>query len=168
MDRTRNFHKKFGSAVQFWRWNLIELAIISACYAGDLVLFNNKPGWATGNERELQTLIMSLHATDRAASRHFSADEITFICRYGYRLHNAGVIFCQMRRDHFPSDESLARSYWRLSDVTVVLCPCGECVITVYKNSAAFKKDRKKAKYDRQGKRLEYCCPYCGEKQLAA
>ena len=108
-------------------------------------------------------MIMSLHAHDRSTSRNIRTDEIDFVCSHGYHNHNAGVIFCQMRRDSFPSDLPGNHRYYRLQGTTVVLCSCGEYVITVYKNAKAFKKDRKKAKYDRRHERVEGC-PHCHSK----
>jgi hypothetical protein len=99
--------------------------------------------------------ILTLHADQRCRERGITPDNIGFILEHAKREHRGGVVFCQMRDKDMP-DRHL---YQRLRGVTVVLCRCESVVITVYKNPEAFKKDRRKRKYDiRSG---YGCCPNC-------
>lgn len=94
-------------------------------------------------------MVPSDHANQRASQRNFRQGEVEFIVKYGEELHNAGVIFCQLRDKDFPSDYPGNHPFRRLIGATVVLTKSGDVVMTLYKNPKAFKKNRKKAKYNR-------------------
>lgn len=104
--------------------------------------------------------ILSEHACLRSAQRNLSYDEILFIVEHGKRLHGAGGIFCRMYRNRLPDDLPANHPYQRLVGSTVLLCPCGHYVITLYREDGAFRKDARKPKYDhRSGSRK---CQHCG------
>ena len=90
----------------------------------------------------------SNHSLWRCAQRNFTDDEVQFIIVHGNKLHNAGVIFCQLREKDFPYDLPGNHPYRRLIGATVVLSNSGTAIKTLYKNPRAFKRDKKKAKYD--------------------
>ena len=96
------------------------------------------------------------HFLYRADQRNFTPDEIEFVIEHGKRVHRAGVIFCQMLEKWMPDDLPGNHPYRRLKGSTVVLCRCGQLVITAYKDDKAYKKDRRKPKFSNNGK---YCCP---------
>ncbi|MCB9452609.1 MAG: hypothetical protein H6672_14320 [Anaerolineaceae bacterium] len=106
-------------------------------------------------------LILSIHAEERAGQENLSDDDILFVRKHGYKLPNAGVVFRQLRRDRIPVQLPGSHRYRQLVGTTVVLCPtCESFVITVYRNEAAFGKDKKKRRYNQ--KRQVLRCPYCG------
>lgn len=94
------------------------------------------------------TLKLSDHAFERSIDRNVSLEEIDFIVEYGYRERRTGAIFCQLRSKNMPKCKMTNRRYGRLVGTTVVLCGCGQHVITLYRGEKAFKQDRRKAKYD--------------------
>jgi hypothetical protein len=94
------------------------------------------------------TLELSDHAFERSIGRNVSLEEIDFIVEYGYRERRTGAIFCQLRAKDMPKCKQTNRRYGRLVGTTVVLCGCGQHVITLYRGEKAFKQDRRKAKYD--------------------
>jgi hypothetical protein len=103
------------------------------------------------------------HADQRRRERGFTQDEIDFILLHARRERRTGVIFCQMRDKDMPSLAGNNR-YQRLRGVTVILCGCEQFVLTVYKNPEAFKKDRRKSKYNAYTG--ESCCPNCKQSTL--
>lgn len=105
----------------------------------------------------MQQLMISDHAYQRAAQRNVSEEEIYLIVRYGHRVRKAGAIFCQFRRN---SVESLDARLEALIGTTVMLCKCGSSVITLYRNERAFKRDRRKPKYDLSSSAAARC-PHC-------
>lgn len=88
------------------------------------------------------------HAALRSAQRNFSVDEIEFIVFRGSKLHNAGAIFFQLRAKDVPVEVSPNHRFWRLVGSTVVVSKCGRYVLTVYKNAKAYRRNRRKPKYD--------------------
>ena len=102
------------------------------------------------------------HFSYRADQRNFSDDQIDFIVEYGRKEHRAGVIFCQMLDKCIPTDLPGNHPYRKLNGVTVVLCACGQLVITAYRNPRAFKRDRRKPKYRKDGN-IGHCtrCHQC-------
>lgn len=102
---------------------------------------------------------MTIHGSERAVDRNLSDDDIDFIVSYGHRERHTGVIYCQLRTRelsiHFPHEPE----YERLVGATVILCSCGRTVITVYRNEAAFRKDRRKAAYDHK----KHTCALCDQ-----
>lgn len=108
-------------------------------------------------------LEISGHAGCRLAQRNLSQTDIEFIVHNGSRERRAGAIFCQMTRRALQNDLARFNCYARLVGTTVVLCSCGQTVITVYRNERAFKKDRRKAKYEKTVRR--YTCEVCGKTQ---
>jgi hypothetical protein len=80
--------------------------------------------------------------------------------QHGEAKHASGVIFFQMLKKSVPKNVSPNDPIRKLIGATVVACPCGQFVITLYKNPKAFKTDRKKDKFNRN---KGLCtCPYCG------
>lgn len=112
-------------------------------------------------------LLLSSHAGKRANQRNLSYSDIVFIREHGCKVSNAGVVFRQLRRDRIPARMPGNHRCWQLVGSTVVLCPtCESFVITVYRDEAAFCKDRKKHKYN--WKRQASSCPHCGSHHQAA
>ncbi|NWG16483.1 MAG: DUF4258 domain-containing protein [Chloroflexi bacterium] len=103
-------------------------------------------------------LDLSDHARRRCAQRNLSYNEVLFICQYGKRAHNAGVIFCQLRRDRMPKHIPANNPYQRLIGTTIVLSSCGHVVVTVYREGEAFHEDLKKSKYCWH---RHTSCPHC-------
>lgn len=103
-------------------------------------------------------LDLSDHARRRCAQRNLSYNEVLFICQYGKRERNAGVIFCQLRRDRMPKHIGANDPYQRLIGTTVVLSKCGYVVVTVYREGKAFHEDKRKSKYYW---RQHTSCPHC-------
>lgn len=111
------------------------------------------------------SISLSHHASQRSAQRNVSYDEILFIMENSERVHRAGVVFCQLRKKDLPRDIPPNHPYRRLSGTTVVMCKCCHYVITLYRNSDAFFKDRQKRRYDTN---LDYAiCPYCKKECVA-
>jgi hypothetical protein len=106
-------------------------------------------------------MFYSDHASVRIDQRHFRDDEVRFVVAYGKRLHRTGAILCQLYPDCLPDDLPANHRFRRLVGTTVMLCSCGQYVVTMYKNPRAFKRDRCKVKYDRR--RGAYSCPRCGK-----
>lgn len=109
-------------------------------------------------------IVLSDHAEWRCAQRNLSYAEIVFLCENGNQIHNAGVIFCQFRRDRIPDWLTPNHPYQRLAGSTVILCKCGHFVITAYRDEEAFQKDKRKAKYC--WRQASQSCPYCSMDQL--
>lgn len=109
----------------------------------------------------MQQLFISDHAYQRAAQRNVAEHEIYLIVEHGYRVRKAGAIFCQFRRDCIDFDALDARIE-ALIGTTVMLCKCGSSVITLYRDERAFKRDRRKPKYDLTHS-AAMRCPACGD-----
>ena len=92
---------------------------------------------------------LTQHAYERSVQRNLTYDEICFIVEHGARVRRTGVIYCQMRARCLPPDLPPGHAYRRLVGSTVVLSSSGDRVITVYREPAAFKRDRRKAKFNR-------------------
>jgi hypothetical protein len=107
----------------------------------------------------MQQLIISDHAYQRAAQRNVSEDEIYIIVQHGHRVRKAGAIFCQFRRNSLPELDARLEA---LIGTTVMLCKCGSSVITLYRNERAFKRDRRKSKYDMTPSSAVRC-PNCSD-----
>lgn len=103
------------------------------------------------------------HARFRAAQRNMSEADINFVARYGKRIHRAGAIFCQMYPKRIPKDVAPNDRRHKLSWATVLLCSCGDSVVTVYRNRKAFKKDRAKKDYNKKEK-VPCACSGCKHK----
>lgn len=104
-------------------------------------------------------LELSNHAQRQADRRNFSREDILFVVKNAHREHATGAIFFQMRSkdmpDHIPPNDRRRD----LIGATVLTCSCKRFVITVYKNPSAFKKDRRKVKYD--NRHYMAYCPCC-------
>lgn len=95
----------------------------------------------------MRSFNLSEHAQQRSAQRNLSNEDIAFVVRHGDRVHRTGVIFCQMRHHNLP-DKTPGNHRWRqLIGTTVVLCRCGGCVVTLYREERAFQRDCRKSKY---------------------
>lgn len=101
--------------------------------------------------REQLTLDIQLseHAEVRATQRNLSQSEIEFIVEHGHQHRGAGAIFCQLRRDCMPGGLPGNHPYRRLVGTTVLLSSCGQTVVTIYRNTRAFRGDLRKRKYSR-------------------
>lgn len=112
----------------------------------------------------MQHIALSSHALHRSAQRNITAEDIAFIVKSGHQLRRTGTIFCQLRRKDVPSGTPGNHRYWQLVGTTVVLCRCGQYVITVYREGRAFHRDACKRKYalpqDAQ-------CPCCSQPRIA-
>lgn len=108
-------------------------------------------------------VFLSDHALQRAAQRNLSPDEIRFIVDYAHRERRAGVIFCQLHWKDLPMDELPRTQLQRLVGSTVVLCKCGHYAITLYRAGEAFKRDRRKPKYNALKDFQRTRCPHCQE-----
>jgi hypothetical protein len=105
-------------------------------------------------------IVLSSHAQQRALQWNVSHDEILFIVENAHRMHNAGVIFCQLQRRSLPHNLPGNAEYWRLVGTTVLLCSrCRSGVVTLYRGPKAFHDDRKKSKYCLH---MMAQCPCCG------
>lgn len=104
----------------------------------------------------------SYHAQKRQDQRNLSDEDIYFILEHGRELHVAGGIFYQMLSKSIPKDLAPNDRRRKLVGSTVLVCKCGQFVITVYRNPTAFKKDNKKAKYDKLD--TARTCPCCLER----
>lgn len=102
---------------------------------------------------------LSHHALEQARRRQISEADIIFVLEHAKEERRTGVIFFQLYQKNLPSDLPQNDRRRKLEGTTVMTCKCGQFVITVYKNSEAFKQDRKKAKYDCQGN--ESHCANC-------
>ncbi len=92
-------------------------------------------------------IILSDHAVERSEEWNLSYDDILFVVQHAKRLHNAGVIFCQLHDKDIPNALSPNHRNRQLAGTTVLLCShCGQSVITVYRNEKAFRGDRQKSK----------------------
>jgi hypothetical protein len=105
----------------------------------------------------LSSLFETEHCAIRRQQRNISDTDLQFILDYGKRQRRAGVVFCQFRAESIPIDQRRDADITRLEGATVVLCKAGRCVITVYRNRAAFRKDQKKAKYDNRPEAYALC-----------
>jgi hypothetical protein len=110
-------------------------------------------------------LHISDHALRRSAERNFSYEDVCFVVDHGEQLHRAGVIFCQMKRKKMPTALPANHRARKLMGTTVVLCRCGDCVLTLYRGERNFGKDRRKRKCNLRTE-LEHC-PYCEDEQTA-
>ncbi len=108
----------------------------------------------------MYTYTLSQHAKHRSAQRNLSKEDIHFVLTHGEHEHGAGVIFCQLHRKNIPNDTPGNHRYRQLVGTTLVLCTCGEFVVTLYRQSKAFHKDKCKAHYNRQGGQSS-TCPCC-------
>ena len=107
-----------------------------------------------------ENLYYSGHAITRMAQRSLSADEIEYIICYGQRYHAAGVIHFFLGKKNIPETDQKADKFRRLEGATVLLDPEeGRAVITVYRNKSAWKKIRRKEKYNRKTDRAYYLPP---------
>ena len=104
-------------------------------------------------------LELSPHARERAERENLSEAEIAFAAGVGFRERRTGIIFCQVRKCDVARFAVGNQDYRRLAGTTVLLCSCGQFVITVYRNPSAFKKDRRKQKYNHS---KGFHCPCCG------
>ncbi len=96
-----------------------------------------------------ENLHYSGHAMTRMAQRCLSADEIEYVICHGQRYHAAGVIHCFLGKKNIPEADQKADKIRRLEGATVLLdSKEGKAVITVYRNRSAWKKIRRKAKYN--------------------
>ena len=114
----------------------------------------------------MEHLFSTEHADDRSLQRNVYSDEIEFVLAYGHHLHNAGVIFVQLRAKNIPADLPGNHPFRRLEGTTVMLCACGHTVITLYREETAFRKDKRKSKYNVQHPR-DFFCPCCGQSKAA-
>lgn len=109
----------------------------------------------------MEAFLLSHHARQRSAQRNLSDEDIAFVIKNGERLHRTGVIFCQLRQKDVPDATPGNHRYWQLIGTTVVLCRCGDYVVTLYREGKAFQRDCRKTKY---GLRLGHpSCPRCEE-----
>ena len=108
----------------------------------------------------MQPYFMSQHAQYRSAQRNLSKKDIQFILTNGKRQRGAGVIFCQLHHKNIPNDTPGNHRYRQLVGTTLVLCRCGEFVVTVYREDKAFHKDQCKARYNHNIDQA-YSCPNC-------
>jgi hypothetical protein len=92
---------------------------------------------------------LSKHARQRALQYNLSPDDIAFVYQHGRTLRNAGVLFIQMLRRCMPKDLRANDPRRRLDDVTLLITPDGELVVTIYRNEKAFLQDRKKSRHRR-------------------
>lgn len=97
------------------------------------------------------------HAQQRLAQRNLSENDVKIIMQYGYKFRNTGGIFIQMRAKDVPKGLSPNDSIHRLVNTTLILCSCGNCIITAYRNATAFHKDRCKEKYSLTKKMCSLC-----------
>jgi len=103
---------------------------------------------------------ISTHAQWRASQRNFSEEDLLFVAQYGHRTRGAGVIFCQMRHKDLPGVHQQDEAKRKLVGMTVLLCKCGELIITAYRPKN-FREDRQKPKFNK--KRNCITCPLeCG------
>jgi hypothetical protein len=91
---------------------------------------------------------LSDHADQRCAQRNLSEAEIHFIIAYGKLERRAGIEFYQLRQKDLPYDLPANDRRRRLVGSTVLLSKDSAHVITAYRNSRAFRRDRQKSKYD--------------------
>lgn len=108
----------------------------------------------------MNQLELSHHALEQARRRHLSETDIRFVVEYAKKERRTGVIFYQMYKKNLPDELAPNDHRRKLEGTTVITCKCGQFVITVYKNSEAFKQDRKKVKYDCRGDGTT-TCPHC-------
>lgn len=105
---------------------------------------------------------LSDHANLRSAQRNVSYAEIVFIVEHGKRLRNTGVVFVQLRMKDVPDTLPPNHPYRRLVGSTVVLCGCGQLVITLYREDDAFRKDKRKTKFNGQRHQCDLCAQQHG------
>ena len=110
-------------------------------------------------------IILSDHASQRSAQRNVSFNEILFIVEHGKLVRKAGVNFRQLRAKDWPDELHGNHPYRRLIGTTVVLCKCGQYVVTVYREEDAFRKDQRKQKYGAICQVVT--CPRCQLVQVA-
>ena len=104
---------------------------------------------------------LTRHATFRAAQRNLSDEQIAFIYENGYKLHNAGAVFIQLRDKDIPDTIPANDPLRKCTGTTLVMCSGCKSIVTVYRNPEAFHKDKKKKKYN-----LRKC--YCRHNRLNA
>lgn len=109
----------------------------------------------------MEGIVLTGHAQERSARRNISASDIDFIVTNGHRVHRTGVIFCQLRSSSIPDSVPGNHRFRQLVGTTVVLCRCGCCVVTVYREAKAFHRDARKTKYDARMRPCVERCP-CG------
>jgi hypothetical protein len=104
-------------------------------------------------------IVLSEHAIQRSAQRNVSFEEIAFIIEHGRLMRNAGVSFRQLREKDWPDNLPTNHCYRRLIGTTIVLCKCGLFVVTLYREAEAFRKDRRKTRYNAAAHWV--ACPRC-------
>lgn len=107
----------------------------------------------------MECIVLSDHARQRSAQRNLSPEDIQFVVRHGERVHRTGVIFCQLREKDVPDKTPGNHRWWQLVGTTVVLCKCGQFVVTLYREKRAFQRDCRKTKYSQKQGYLS--CNYC-------
>jgi hypothetical protein len=89
-----------------------------------------------------------------------SDEDIRFVLTHGEYEPRAGVLFCQLHRKNVPEDTPGNHRHWQLVGTTIVLCTCGVYVVTLYRQAKAFRRDKRKTRYNRNEGQLE-TCPCC-------
>lgn len=90
-------------------------------------------------------MTLSSHAAQRCNDRRISLDDLNLVMKYGTRIHNAGALFCFMRRRDIPGDVPPVKA-GRLEGLTLVLDTDETSVITVYRNRLAIREIKRKEK----------------------
>lgn len=88
---------------------------------------------------------LTSHAYLRCEQRRVPLTDVNLVMKYGTRIHNAGALFCFMRKRDISGDLRPALG-GRLEGLTVVLDPGGESVITVHRNKRGLKDIKRKLK----------------------
>lgn len=100
---------------------------------------------------------LNLHATQRAAQRNVSLEEIKYVINNGTRLHRAGAVFCYLRECDLSDDEQKDNDLTRLIGTAVVLTRDRKTVLTVWRNRKdGLTRIRRKEKYDIPQKSKDY------------
>jgi hypothetical protein len=97
----------------------------------------------------------------RCAQRHLSLNDLFYVLEHGISVRRAGALFSILLDKHVRKDTTADSRCWQLVGTTLVLCPCGCSVITVYRNKNSVGEVRRKKK--RNLKRRDGACPSCGQ-----
>lgn len=98
----------------------------------------------------ISDLTFSDHADLRCAQRNLTPAEVAYVVRHGRRSRRAGAIFVNLGRRDVPAADRRNQRVAQLIGTTAVVASDGGLIITVYRNEAAHKSNRRKAKYRRE------------------
>ena len=102
----------------------------------------------------ITSLVYPEHAAQRLCQRNLSKRDVDYVCKHGSRSVRAGAIHVFLGKRNVPEADRRYDRITRLIGTTVLLdSHDARTVITAYRNPHAPRRDRRKAKYDRNSSR---------------